>query len=147
MGLTFSVGVGVVASLVAVIPWLLLGRDPEMIRLVVASSIWAFPMGVAFSGVLALTRRGGSFDRLSLPLFAALGAGAGLLLFGVLAINAADAWTLRTAMGNAAIFVFLAGRPRHPSATSSRTWESLVLPRCRSRGLTCTTPCSIAAPA
>ncbi len=109
MGLTFSVGVGVVASLVAVIPWLLLGRDPEMIRLVVASSIWAFPMGVAFSGVLALTRRGGSFDRLSLPLFAALGAGAGLLLFGVLAINAADAWTLRTAMGNAAIFVFLGG--------------------------------------
>ena len=107
MGLTFAVGVGVVASMVAVVPWLLLGGDPEIFRLVVASSIWAFPIGVAFSGVLALTRRGGSFDKLSLPRFAALGAGAGLLLFGVLALNAWEAWSVSNAIGNAMIFVFL----------------------------------------
>ena len=107
MGVTFSVGVGVVASVLAVIPWLLDGGDPEMIRLVVASSMWAFPMGVAFSGVLALTRRGRAFDKLSLPHFAALGAGAGLLLYGVLALNAWDAWSTSQAIGNAAILVFL----------------------------------------
>ena len=109
MGLTFSVGVGVVASLLAVVPWLLDGGDPEMIMLVVASSIWAFPIGLAFSGVLALTRNGRGFDRLSIPRFAALGAGAGLLLFGVLAISAWDAWTISNAIGNAMIFAALGG--------------------------------------
>ncbi len=69
MGLTFSAGVGVVASMFAVLPWLLLGGDSgrEMIRMVVASSIWAFPIGVAFSGVLAITAHGRPFDKLSLP--------------------------------------------------------------------------------
>ena len=86
MGLTFSVGVGVVASMLAVLPWLLLGGDlgREMIQMVIKSSIWAFPIGVAFSGVMAITARRRPFDKLSLPHFAALGAGAGLLLFGFL---------------------------------------------------------------
>ena len=36
MGLTFSAGVGVVASMIAVLPWLVLGGDSgrEMIRMV-----------------------------------------------------------------------------------------------------------------
>jgi len=109
MGLIFSAGVGVVASMIAVVPWLLLGGDREIIRLVIASSIWAFPIGVAFSGVMALTARGRPFDRLSLPQFAALGAGAGLLLFGVLALNAWHAWSVSTALVNATIFVLLGG--------------------------------------
>ncbi len=111
MGLTFSVGVGVVASMIAVLPWLLLGGDSgrEMIRLVIASSIWAFPIGVAFSGVLAITARGLPFDKLSLPRFAALGAGGGLLLFGVLAVNAYHAWSVMDAIGNATILVLLGG--------------------------------------
>ncbi|MBT8461843.1 MAG: hypothetical protein KJO44_04900 [Gemmatimonadetes bacterium] len=109
MGLTFSAGVGVIASVFAVLPWLLLGGDSgrEIVRLVVASAIWAFPVGVAFSGVLALTRRGRAFDKLSLPHFAALGAGAGLLLFGVLGLNAWQAWSVSDAIANAAIFVIL----------------------------------------
>jgi len=107
MGLTFSAGVGLVASMIAVPMWLFFGADRELIRLVVASAIWAFPIGVAFSGVMALTARRLSFDKLSVPRFAALGAGAGLLLFGVLATNAWDAWSVRQAIGNAAIFVFL----------------------------------------
>ena len=135
MGLTFSVGVGVVASMVAVLPWLLLGGDREMIRLVVASSIWAFPIGVAFSGVMAMTARGLPFDKLSLPRFAALGAGAGLLLFGVLALNAWDAWSVSTAIANATIFVLLGGgsataslllaRRARPALTSSDESRSL----------------------
>ena len=111
MGLTFAAGVGVVASMVSVLPWLLLGgaSGREMIRMVIASSIWAFPIGVAFSGVLAMSRRGSAFDKLSLPHFAALGAGAGLLLFGVLAANAWQAWSVWTAIANATIFVLLGG--------------------------------------
>lgn len=111
MGLTFSAGVGVVASLVAVVPWLLLGGGSgrELARLVVASALWAFPIGVTFSGVVALVARGRRFDELSLPRFAAIGAGAGLVLFGALATNAWHAWSLPTALGNAAIFVFLGG--------------------------------------
>ncbi|NNG15925.1 MAG: hypothetical protein HKM89_05530 [Gemmatimonadales bacterium] len=111
MGLTFSAGVGVVASIIAVLPWLLLGGDSGrvMIRMVVASSIWAFPIGVAFSGVMAITARGRTFDKLSLPRFAALGAGAGLLLFGVLALNAWHAWSVADAIANGTIFVLLGG--------------------------------------
>jgi len=111
MGLTFSAGVGVVASMIAVLPWLLLGGDSgrEMIRMVIASSVWAFPIGVAFSGVMVITARGRPFDKLSLPHFAALGAGAGLLLFGLLAINAWQAWSVSDAIANATIFVLLGG--------------------------------------
>ncbi len=110
-GLIFAAGVGVVASVVAGIVWLLPGSGSgiEMIRLVVASSIWAFPIGVAFSGFLALTARGRSFDKLSLPRFAALGSGVGLLFFGVLATNAWHAWSVPTAIANATIFVLLGG--------------------------------------
>ena len=75
----------------------------------VASSIWAFPIGVAFSGFLAITARGLPFDKLSLPRFAALGAAGGLLLFGVLAANAYHAWSVTDAIGNATILVLLGG--------------------------------------
>lgn len=116
-GLTFSAGVAAVASMIGVPAWLLLGgvSGPEMFRLIAASSMWAFSIGVAFSGVLAIVGRGRSFDRLSLPQFAALGVGAGLLLFGVLALNAWHAWSVADAIGNAAIFALLGGG----SATAS----------------------------
>jgi len=111
MGLTFSVGVGVVASMLAVLPWLLLGGDSgrEMIQMVIKSSIWAFPIGVAFSGVMAITARGRPFDKLSIPHFAALGAGAGLLLFGVLAVTAWQAWSVSDAIANVTILTLLGG--------------------------------------
>jgi hypothetical protein len=111
MGLTFAAGVGAIASLVAGLVWALPGVEggPEMFRMVVASAIWSFPIGVAFSGVLAITARGRSFDKLSIPRFAALGSGAGLVFFGLLALNAWQAWDLNTAIVNAAIFVALGG--------------------------------------
>ena len=109
MGLTFSAGVAVVASTIAGLVWLLPGIEggPEMFRVVVASAMWAFPVGMAFSGLLAITARNRSFDKLSLPGFAALGAGGGLLLFGVLAANAWQAWSLPTALTNLAVFLLL----------------------------------------
>jgi hypothetical protein len=112
MGLTFSAGVGVVASMILVLPtWLLLGGDSglEMLVMVIKSSIWAFPIGVAFSGFLAITARGLPFDKLSLPRFAALGAGGGLLLFGLLSVNAWHAWSVMDAIANATILVLLGG--------------------------------------
>ena len=109
--LTFAAGVGVVASTIAGLVWLLPGSDNglEMIRLVIASSMWAFLIGLAFSGFLAITAHGRSFDKFSLPRFAALGAGVGLLFFGLLAINAWQAWSVSTAIANATIFVLLGG--------------------------------------
>jgi hypothetical protein len=136
-GLIFATGVGVVASLVAGVVWLLPGIDGgrEMIRLVVASAIWAFPIGVAFSGFLAIAARSRSFDQLSIPRFAALGCGAGLLLFGLLATNAWQAWSLSTALANATIFVILGGgsatatlmiaRKARPALEPGDEWPSL----------------------
>ncbi|MEQ9399057.1 MAG: hypothetical protein RJQ04_07780 [Longimicrobiales bacterium] len=127
MGLTFSLGVGAIAGVVAGLAWLIpgLGVGVEVFRLAAASAIWAFPMGVAFSGVLALTRSR-SFEKLSMPRFAALGAGAGLLLFVPLALNAWDAWTVETAMANAMIFVFLgAGSAAASLALARRAGPSL----------------------
>lgn len=110
-GLIFSVGVGVIASAIAAVTWLVAGmpRDVELPRLVVASAIWAFPIGMAFAGFLALTARGRSFEKLTLPRVALLGAGGGLLLYGVLAANAWHAWSLRAALANLTIFVVLGG--------------------------------------
>jgi hypothetical protein len=107
MGAVFSAGVGSIAAAAAGTLWLFSGMGPvaEYAKLVTAMAIWAFPIGVAFSGVVALTARGRSFERLSLPRFMAIGAGAGLLLYGVLAMNAWDAWTVRNAIGNAVILV------------------------------------------
>lgn len=110
-GLIFAAGVGVVASMIAGLVWLLpVGvSGQEMLLMAIKSSIWAFPIGVAFSGLLAITARGRSFDKLSLPRFAALGAGVGFLFFGVLAINAWHAWSISTAIANATILVLLGG--------------------------------------
>ena len=110
MGLTFSVGVGVVASVIALIPLLLSQASPlELLIPVVGSALWAFPIGVAFSAAMALTAGGRTFEKLSLPRFAAMGAGAGLLAFGLLSVNAWDAWTVSAAIGNAAILIGLGG--------------------------------------
>ncbi len=110
-GLTFAAGVGAVASAVAGITWLLEGSEGgrEMLVFAVRLAIWAFPIGVAFSGFVALAARGRAFDKLSLPAFAALGAGGGLLLYGLLAANAWQAWSLATAIANGILFVLLGG--------------------------------------
>ena len=129
-GLTFTAGVGVVGSLVAGIMWLLPGLTVgrEELVLVAKSAIWAFPIGVTFSGVLAITSRHLSFDKLSLPRFALLGAGGGLLLFGALAANAWQAWSLPTALVNAAIFVILGSGSATATLLLARRTERALPP-------------------
>lgn len=109
MGLTFSAGVGLLATTVAGLVWLIpgIGGDVEVFRLAAASAVWAFPIGLAFSGAMALGAGGRRFADLSVPRFAALGGGAGLLLFGALAANAWSAWSVETAIANAVILVGL----------------------------------------
>jgi len=136
-GLIFAAGVGVVASIVAAVVLLLPGSGGvrELARLVVASTIWSFPIGMAFSGFLAIAARHRSFDELSIPRFAALGSGAGLLFFGLLATNAWQAWSVSTAIANATIFVLLGGgaatatlaiaRKARPELEPGDEWPSL----------------------
>ncbi|HEX5004688.1 MAG TPA: hypothetical protein VFV65_05190 [Gemmatimonadales bacterium] len=109
MGLTFSAGVFVVASTIAGVAILLFGvkPEPEMVITVVGSAIWSFPIGLAFAGFMALSARGRGFDKLTIPRFAAIGAGAGLLLYGLLALNAWQAWSADAAIVNAVLFVLL----------------------------------------
>lgn len=109
-GLTFAAGVGVLASMIAGLMWLFDGENGlDMLVMVTKSTIWAFPVGVAFSGGLAITARGLPFDKLSVPRVAALGAGGGLLLFGLLALNAWQAWSVSDAIINGMFLTLLGG--------------------------------------
>jgi hypothetical protein len=137
MGLTFTAGVGVGASMLAALMWLIPGgsSDQELIEAVIKDSIIAFPIGVAFSGILAITARGRAFDKLSLPQVAALGAGGGLLLFGLLAVNAWQAWSVSTAIANATIFVLLGGGSATASLVLARRAGPALKPGDDSRSL------------
>ncbi len=67
-------------------------------------------VGVAFSGVLAITARGQTIDKLSLRLFAALGAGAGLLYFLFIGLNNGfRVWSASNAIGNLVILTLMGG--------------------------------------
>lgn len=108
-GLTFSIGVGVVTSLACVPVWLL-GRISglELLQIAGKTSVIAFPVGVLFSGLLAITARGRSFERLSLRQFAALGGGVGFIVFMLLGVNGAFwRWSLSDAMANFTILTLL----------------------------------------
>jgi hypothetical protein len=103
-GLTFAAGVGVVASVTGALVWLgkgITGR--ELMAIVGKFSVAAFLLGVAFSGVLAITARGRQFSKLSLRLVGALGAAAGLLYFAFLAVNGGRNWSPPDAIANLVI--------------------------------------------
>ena len=109
-GLTFAVGVGLVTALIATPVWLLGGISLRtLIAGVLRFSVVSCLIGVGFSGLLALTARGRPFDRLSLPLFAALGAGVGFLYFLFMGfMGAFGAWSLASAITNL-VLVTVAG--------------------------------------
>src|SRR6476659_8118355 len=100
-GLTFAAGVGVVGSLVGSLFWLggkITAR--ELMEIVGRTSVAAGLLGLAFSGVLAITARGRQFNKLSLPLVSGLGAGAGLLYFAFLSVNGGRNWSAPDAIAN-----------------------------------------------
>jgi hypothetical protein len=109
-GLIFAAGIGVLGSAIGAIALLageLSGR--ELLRMVGRVSVVSFIVGVAFAGVLALTARGRSFDRLTLRFVTALGAGVGLLYFLAISFNGIGVWSPRTAVANLVVLVLLGG--------------------------------------
>jgi hypothetical protein len=110
-GLTFAAAVGVVSSLVGLVALLageLSGR--ELLEIVGKLSVVASLVGVAFSGVLAITAHGRPFDRLSLRNVTALGAGGGLLYFlFIAAMNGARVWSASAAIANLTILILIGG--------------------------------------
>ena len=107
-GLTFAAGVGVVTSIIGGVSWLGGGVTVrDFLEFVGKFSFASFLLGVAFSGVLAVAARGRHFSKLSLRLVSALGAGAGLLYFGFLAMNGGRNWSPRAAMINFAVLTVM----------------------------------------
>lgn len=105
-GLTFAAGVGVAASVIGGIGWLLHGISTHgLIELVAHTTFASFLLGVAFSGILALTARGRAFSKLSLPLVTTLGAGAGFAYWIFLRFNGGRTWTPRLAVGNFVLLI------------------------------------------
>ncbi|MDB4875288.1 MAG: putative rane protein [Gemmatimonadetes bacterium] len=107
-GLTFAAGVGVVASITGLFVRLGHGiTGLELMQIVGKFSVVAFLLGVAFSGVLAIAARGREFNKLSLRLVGALGAGAGLLYFVFLALNGGRNWSAPDAIANFVLLVVM----------------------------------------
>lgn len=107
-GLAFGAGVGVVASVIGVLVWLANGiTGRELMQIVGKFSVVAFLLGVAFAGVLAITARGRQFNKVSLRLVSALGAGAGLLYFVFLALNGGRNWSARNAIVNLVLLTIM----------------------------------------
>lgn len=108
-GLTFAAGVGAVSAilgLVALVAGQVSGR--ELLEMAGKLSVVAFIVGVAFSGVLAISARGRAFDKLSLRLFTALGAGVGLLYFLIIGVNNGfRVWSAGDAVGNLTFLTLL----------------------------------------
>jgi hypothetical protein len=107
-GLTFAAGIGGVVAIPGVLVWLggrITGR--ELLGLVGKFSVASFLLGVAFSGVLAIAARGRHFNKLSLRLVGALGAGAGILYWVFLALNGGRNWSPRNAIGNFVLLIVM----------------------------------------
>ena len=99
MGMTFAALAGVFFSVLAVVAGLFFpGAESDPGFMIIAGSVWAFAIGVAFSGVLAIAGRGRPFDEFSLPRVAALGAGGGLLLAGLLVGATWQEWSALDAL-------------------------------------------------
>lgn len=148
-GLAFAVGVGVVATIVGTVAWLAgATTGHELMGMAGKFSVVAFVLGVGFSGVLAATARGRGFSSLSLRFVSGVGAGAGLLYFGFLAMNGGRNWSVPDAIANlvilpvmgaaAAAATLIIARRARPSLASSEEPQSLgagevEIPRERSR--------------
>lgn len=136
-GLTFAAGVGVVGSAIGALVWLFPGAISarEILQIVGMSAVIAFPVGAAFSGVLALTAGGRPFDKLSLPRFAALGAGGGLLVFAVLSVNAFRHWSVADAIANLTVLTLMGGGSATAILMLARRVQPALKPGDASRSL------------
>lgn len=108
-GLTFAAGVGIVGSTIGLVARIV-GEisSRELVQVVSKTTVVAFIVGVAFSGVLATVAHGRTFERLSLRFVTGLGAAAGFLYFFIIAAaSGARVWTAATAILNFTVLVLL----------------------------------------
>ena len=109
-GLTFAVAGPVVSGAIGSIAWLLGDFSfGNVIFIALRTAPLSFLVGVAFSGALVLTARGRSFEKLSLPRFAGLGAAAGLLLYALMALGASSTWSASDAVVNLLLMTAIGG--------------------------------------
>ncbi|HKV75389.1 MAG TPA: hypothetical protein VJN95_12790 [Gemmatimonadales bacterium] len=101
-GLSFAIGVGLVATIIGIPFWLFGGVSlPNVLGAVARLSIVSCLIGVAFSALVAITARGRSFDKLSLPYFTAMGTGVGFLYFLFMGFSGAfGVWSTSAAITN-----------------------------------------------
>lgn len=109
-GLTFAVGVGGAGLLLGLVGLAFGVLAPGDFGMVAKLSVIAFVVGVGFAGVLALTARNRTFEKISLRYVTALGAGGGLLYFLFIgAMNGFATWSPLSAIGNLALLTLLGG--------------------------------------
>ena len=107
-GVGFSIGGGLVGILFGTPNWLS-GEIHwyDLIGIAARIAVVSFPIGAVFGGILAATSRGLTLEKLSVRRVAALGAGLGLLYFGLIALNAFRVWSLGDALLNLAILTVM----------------------------------------
>jgi len=107
-GLTFAVGVGSVGLLLGIVALALGAASPSDFGMVGKLSVIAFLVGVGFSGALAITAHGRTFEKISLRYVSALGAGGGLLYYLFIGfMNGFSRWSPLNAIGNLLILTLL----------------------------------------
>jgi uncharacterized membrane protein len=107
-GLTFAIGVGGISLLLGLVGLALGAVSLSDFGMVGKLSIIAFLVGVGFSGALAITAQGRSFEKVSLRYVTAIGAGGGLLYYLFIGfLNGFRAWSPLNAIGNLLILTLL----------------------------------------
>jgi hypothetical protein len=126
MGVAFAAVMAVVLGTLAAISLAVEGWEEWKYALdsTAMGSFWGFLIGVIFGGSLALVGRRQSFESLSLLRFTGMGAGAGLFLFGLLALvqGVWEAWFAPMA----AIFMVMGGVSATSALLIARKAEGVV---------------------
>ncbi|MCU0646466.1 MAG: hypothetical protein MUF00_00605 [Gemmatimonadaceae bacterium] len=105
-GLTFAVAAGVATTAVGAAALVFGKATPrDVLETVGRVSFVAFLLGVLFSGLLVAAARRRRLVDLPILRFIGLGAGAGLLYFCFLLVNAYRSWSIPLALWNAALLV------------------------------------------
>lgn len=108
-GLTFGAGIGGATLLVGIAAMIFGNATLDDMRFAAKMGVVGTIVGVGFSGILALSARSKRFTNISIPRFTLLGAGAGLVYFLIIAMNAYRVWTPSLAFGNFMLLILMGG--------------------------------------
>lgn len=108
-GLTFGVGIGGATLLFGLAAMVFGTATFDDLRFAAKMGVVGTIVGVGFSGILALSARSKRFTNISIPRFALLGAGAGLVYFLIIAMNAYRVWTPSVALLNFTLLTLMGG--------------------------------------